>query len=446
MTGWEDERLLAGVATVDFTPGGGVAMSGFGARTQLATAAHDPLTARAVAVSAGPLASVVVVADLVALTVSQADRLRADIARRTGLPPSAVVVAVTHTHAGPHVTPDGLGPGCDPAVAARVESAVAEAADLAWTSRRPARWGHGRGEEHTVAHNRRDPAGPVDPEVTVVRIDTDAGDPLAVLFSYSCHPVVLGAGNLLFSADWPGYARRAVEESVPGATAIFLQGCCGQINTGHSAHASMDLSAAAGRTFEAAERLGRRVGDVAASVADGIETSAAARVGAVTTQLPLTHAALPTPGELAVLVSDGERELAGDPSVDRAVVLRARTTWAQRLVEGDLPRAPTVAVTALAWGALDVVTLPGEPFVGFSSEIRAGAAGRDVLVLGYANGVPGYLPYPPAEYDAGGYEVEEAHFFYGQAQCFAPACGPLLVETALAALSSLPPPPAPDRP
>ena len=44
------------------------------------------------------------------------------------------------------------------------------------------------------------------------------------------------------------------------------------------------------------------------------------------------------------------------------------------------------------------------------------------------------------------YEVEEAHFFYGQAQCFAPACGPLLVETALAALSSLPPPPAPDRP
>lgn len=434
-------ELRAGVATVEFTPSAGVAMSGFGARTGPSTGAHDALSARAVAVSSGSAAgSIVVVADLVALTVGQVDRLRLDIARRTGLPEDAVVVTVTHTHAGPHVTPDGLGPGYDQQVAGTVERAIVSAAVDAWSSRRPARWGHGRGEERTVAHNRRDPSGPVDPDVTVVRIDTEGGDPLAVLFSYSCHPVVLGAGNVLFSADWPGYARAAVEERLSGATAVFLQGCCGQVNTGHSAHASMDLSAAAGRTFEAAELLGRRVGDVASSVAAEIATTAGDRVAVSSVQVSLAHSTAPGPEETAALIADGERELAAGVSLDRAVVLRARRAWVERAGGEGFPPPPRVTVTALAWGDLDIVTLPGEPFVGFSTDIRARTPDRDVVVLGYANGVPGYLPYPPTEYDAGGYEVEEAHFFYGQSQCFAPACGPLLVETAASLLAGLPPP------
>jgi hypothetical protein len=442
-------RLRAGVATADFTPGPGVAMSGFGARTQPSAGAHDPLTARAVAVSSegdggDPVAAILVVADLVALSVDQCDRLRAAIAQKTRVSKDGVVVTVTHTHAGPHITSDALGPGADPRVTETVEQAIIEAAARAWAARAPARWGHGRGEERTVAHNRRQPDGPIDPTVTVVRIDTDAGAPLAVLFSYSCHPVVLGAGNLLFSADWPGFARVAVEEAFPGATAVFLQGCCGQINTGHSAHNSMDLAADSGRTFDAAEAMGRRVGEVVGEVAAGIVDSDASRLAIRSTPAVLPLGPLLGRAELDGVVEEAERELATRVGADRAVVLRARSAWAEQVASGGFLRPGPVTLTAMTWGGLDLVTLPGEPFVGFSTEIRDRLE-RDVLVLGYANGVPGYLPYPPDEYALGGYEVEEAHYFYGQDQCFDPDCGPRLVESAVALLRDLPRIPGPQR-
>jgi hypothetical protein len=70
-------------------------------------------------------------------------------------------------------------------------------------------------------------------------------------------------------------------------------------------------------------------------------------------------------------------------------------------------------VTALRWGSAVLVALPGEPFAAAALEIRAHAdPGDTVLVAGYSDGCPGYLP-PAEEYAHGGYEVEEAHRYYG---------------------------------
>lgn len=52
-----------------------------------------------------------------------------------------------------------------------------------------------------------------------------------------------------------------------------------------------------------------------------------------------------------------------------------------------------------------------EVFSRFAADLRRAAA-RPVYVVGYANGVLGYLP-TAAAYAEGGYEVDAAHFFYG---------------------------------
>ena len=39
------------------------------------------------------------------------------------------------------------------------------------------------------------PTAPVDPTVTVVRVDTVDRQPLAIVVNYACHPVVFGADN-----------------------------------------------------------------------------------------------------------------------------------------------------------------------------------------------------------------------------------------------------------
>jgi hypothetical protein len=426
--------LSAGIAVVDLTPPAGIAMSGFAARTAPAVGVHDPLSARAVALTDGRGASLIVVADLVALTVSQAGRLRTAIAEETSLERSAVTVAVTHTHGGPHVTPDGLGSGADPAYVATAEAAIVNAAVIAWRDRAPASLRSARGSESSVSRNRRAPGGVTDPTVAVVRIDDPSGTPRAVLFSYACHPVVLGADNLLFTADWPGEARLAVERAFPGAVAIFAQGCCGQINCGHSAHDSMRLGADPGRTFAASQRIGRLVGRAAVEAARrAAPVDGPIRSAAVEVDLPFSPLSA---DELAAARIAWNRELDQGPEPARRLVLEAKRRWADEMA-GRGSGYLTVDAAAHRWGEVPIVVLPGEPFVGFALDIRAALRRPDAVVLGYGNGVPGYLPYPPAEYDAGGYEVDEAHCFYGQLNCFAPECGPALVAAAVSASARL---------
>jgi hypothetical protein len=60
---------------------------------------------------------------------------------------------------------------------------------------------------------------------------------------------VLGSSNLLVSVDYPGYAVAEFERAMKGSVAMFIQGCCGNIN-----------SKVVGGTFEDAERLGGALG------------------------------------------------------------------------------------------------------------------------------------------------------------------------------------------
>nr|MBA2755373.1 alkaline ceramidase [Chloroflexia bacterium] len=49
---------------------------------------------------------------------------------------------------------------------------------------------------------------------------------------------------------------------------------------------------------------------------------------------------------------------------------------------------------------------------------------------------PGYIPHQSA-YPAGGYEVDEAHRYYGYPACFAPEAGEAIVATALDLLADV---------
>ena len=82
----------------------------------------------------------------------------------------------------------------------------------------------------TWRNHSRKHVGPVDPKVTVVRICDDADNTIAILCHYACHPVTLGGRNRLLTADWPGYTCAYLERRFPGATALFLQGGCGDLD------------------------------------------------------------------------------------------------------------------------------------------------------------------------------------------------------------------------
>ena len=319
-----------------------------------------------------------------------------------------------------------LGGEPDAAFLRKVEDGCVAAIDAALADRRPATITVGPGADPDVARNRRHADGPLDRALPVLRIRDADGGLMAILVSYACHPVVLGPDNREITADYPHYVRRHLERACPGAVGVFLSGCCGDANTGHTAQASMSLAPDDARSFATAERLGERIGQAALTAG---ETSVAGPVTA--------HEACVTLGldrrerDLATLAA-GWRSEAATASPTRAAILVHWIRWAERVADTS-PGRWTGRVSVLRWGSVPVVALPGEIFARTGLDLRAACGDGPAFVLAYADAVPGYVP-PAEEYAYGGYEVDEAHRFFGMPGAFAPGSAERLATAAIGLL------------
>ncbi|MEE8169478.1 MAG: hypothetical protein V3T70_02925, partial [Phycisphaerae bacterium] len=149
----------------------------------------------------------------------------------------------------------------------------------------PARVGAGRGRAY-VGHNRRQvladgsvqmrwrnaekaPTSPVDPTVSVLRIDDESGQPRVILVNYSCHPTVLGPDNLQISGDYVAVMRDTVEKQLPGATCLFVCGAIGDINP------YFDKQPIDEKPFDAVRWTGETLGKAALAAARRIEPAPA---------------------------------------------------------------------------------------------------------------------------------------------------------------------------
>ncbi|MGH2899489.1 MAG: neutral/alkaline non-lysosomal ceramidase N-terminal domain-containing protein, partial [Solirubrobacteraceae bacterium] len=253
---------LAGAARIDITPEPGVALMGYGARAGLARGVADRLRARALALDEGGERNLIAVsAEVCLMAPEQALALRERIAAATGVGVGRILVACTHTHSGPDTGLSELLAGKPvPAHVPLLLDGIAAAGIEAWARRQPARLGWSRAEAR-IGRNRRIEAGPLDPGVEVLRVDSDSGRPIAVLYRHSCHGTVRGHDNLDISADWPGAASAAIE-SATGAVAPFLLGAHADIDP--RTRGLMDIAIpgqSLGLGAEAVRVLGREVAD-----------------------------------------------------------------------------------------------------------------------------------------------------------------------------------------
>jgi hypothetical protein len=265
-------------------------------------------------------------------------------------------------------------------------------------------------------------------------------EPLAVLFSYSCHATVLGSDNLRYSGDYPGAARRYVEQvyaaddptgGAGAAThAIFLPGCSGNLRP----HLLRPDGAFRGGTDHELVVLGRWLGSEVVQVAERIasEPVAALAVGQRLVRLP--YARIPDEAEL------------------RAALAGRHGFWARALIhrlerDGRLPEAETSEVQVLRLGRHWLVATPGETTleIGLSIErglVELGLAHPDrgdlTLTVGYANDYVGYLC-AASVITEGGYEPATSWPDYLRPGPFAPEVEPALVDAALTLAQELGP-------
>jgi hypothetical protein len=93
--------LRAGAAEVVITPPVGTLLDGYSGREDGAVGVHDDLHARALVVDDGTTSAAIVSCDLIGIDRRLVATIRERASAATGIPAANIMVAATHTHAGP---------------------------------------------------------------------------------------------------------------------------------------------------------------------------------------------------------------------------------------------------------------------------------------------------------------------------------------------------------
>jgi len=375
--------------------------------------------------------------DVIFVPKSLASRARARIAESTGVPAASIMVTATHTHSGPGTVKylsneaDPVVPDPDQAYLRQLENGIVEAGQQAVRRAAGAAIGLAEADGSCVGRNRRDPAGLANPRVPVLAVRRQQGDELiGLMLICSMHPTVLHEDSTLVSADFPGAARRRLQQTLLGASCpvVFHTGPCGDQSPRHVAREN---------TFAEAERLGQSLAENVRAALGGVSyvtdvalASAVAHVALPQRHFPAVHQAqadlersrlrlvqLKTSGAPKPEIRTAEVDWFG---AEEAVVL------AQAALDGRLDHYARSCMPAeiqvFRVGRWAFVGWPGEVFVEFG--LRVTEQRPNVYVISLANGeLQGYLVSEEAA-QHGGYEAANALFE-------SPASGNLLVHQTL---------------
>ena len=410
--------LKAGFSKSCISPSVGSPLAGFAARQEVSTGIHDDLFARALVLETSDAAVAFVSVDLLALPNDFIRRVRKAINESSGLSEDSIMIASTHTHAGPVTITTFFNP--DESVDGRYMDTLAKgiesAVNDAWRNRFDARVGVGIGHVEGVGVNRRsETQKPIDEQVGIIKVVDLHGNTRVVLINYACHPTVLGPDNLLVTGDFPAFAVKEIEAHIgPGGLAMFVNGTQGNISMGHSSELSAIGVITPGRTFARAEELGHLLATATLEQLSSIKVNDHPSIKAVVIPVHLPLKQYPAVEETTRLLREAESKLNllesnnGD-NMDQVRRAKSEELYASitnfyaketaRFADGLLP----IELQGIRIDGATFVAVPAEVFVEIGLRLKQTAA-RPVFIVGIANGYIGYLP-TMAAHKVGGYEV-----------------------------------------
>jgi len=440
--------LYAGAARRAINPQLGTGKAGlrlFGSPIQ---AIETDLTATVLVLGDGDTRVALIAIDLCVTSMAEGGRLRFAVAEALGTPVSHVLLNLSHNHSAPALPEFMAMTDSDEDVRFRaryerdLQRWLVEAAREADGRLQPARIGCGWGES-TIGVYRREtrvgrdvlgevPDHPIDPTVGVIRVDDLDGNPIAVAFRYSAHPVTVGGRSAVASADFPGPAREVLERNL-GGLALFLQGCGGNINPRVGIGYEVDCR-------DTKNRVGLELGGEALKIAAGIRTHTRAgerrplgnipnilftpwepvhgdtctHLAAAQTTVALEFDELPSLEKAREILAHWQRtreERLGGDALDWEVrAAQKYEHWATKLVAAVEDGHPThdLQLQALRVNDILISAMNMEVFFETGLEIRARSPLPDTFVLGYTNGCFGYLP-RGEDFPEGGWQIEESY-------------------------------------
>ncbi len=460
--------LKIGLSETDITPAAGLRMAGMLNPPQ-AQGVHWPLYARVIVFDDGVQRAAIVALDNLLLAPALVPELRQAITAGTGLDPTEVMIACTHTHRAPYTAAlmdedidfgyvDFLRQqlvGCMANTVSNCQPAGLRFGHIqapGWTfNRRQVYRSQKYGEQVGTQGPQSIPdfirnEGPEDHELGILLAETPAGQPLGGLVNFACHTTVMG-GEPVYSADYAGPLTEELTQQHGGIFG-FLQGAAGNL---WSIDTSLENGLLA-KDFVGPEHAQRMAKALAHKAVEALGTGWVVPNGQVhmarqVLQIPQRRV---TREQVALArwylekappeidQQEFTRKIYGhdytfynnDPVVQEWFARETIGMWEWQRRAGARELVEAVEIQVIAVGNVAFVGYPGEIFTEFGLETKAQSPFAATFVVELANGWHGYIPTQEA-FAHGGYEPR-----LGYTSRLVPEAGERMVETALSLMKS----------
>ena len=378
-----DVRL--GVSRINITPDKPTMMSGYDARKTPFTSVHDSIYANAFYFSGDKFQYLIITADLIGFPFSFVDEMRNLISSEIGISPKNIMLVAVHNHGGPSVGGHG-----NEMVLQYTQGLKKKLVELAVNSTKvvvPFKMGMGRGTCDMNINRRaefakgdvwlgRNPDGPCDHELDVVKFESMDNKLLAVLINWPCHGTATGDSNYLITGDWPGSAARYIGNQVGKDVVVGVTA---------GASANINPIYGPGNIFKEVDAIGYHVGNEATNVLNNTETYPVRTLNKVDTTLTF-------PGKKHS--PDHFAHATYEPGTDTKIEL-----------------------SAFKVGKMVLTGVSGELFTEIGMQVKKRSPFSETIILTHCNGSCGYIPTDKA-YTEGGYEIQVTGLMPGMEKPF----------------------------
>ena len=456
----QSPALRAGAFAMDVTPlKFPISMNG-NMQDHPALRAHDPLHARCLVLDDGKTRIAMVVVDNCLIPRELMDSAKRQAQELTGIPTDRMLISATHAHSCPAVTGAFQSePDADYVtfLAERIAAGIKQAADNAT----PAKIAWGVGRDETQVFNRRwwlkEPnsesnpfglidkvrmnpgysnpkvtksAGPVDPEVSFLSVQSPTGRPVAFWTNYSLH-YVGGTGSSELSADYFGaFAERIGQllqangpssgPAQPAFVGAMTNGTSGDVN-----NANFGLTMPP--KFGSYEKLKLVAGSVATAATAAHAKAEYRSTASITMRETEIELKVRKPSAEDIAKAKERLEKAGTFPYKTMADVYARET----LKLAEYPDTVKLKLQAIRIGELGIVAIPCEVFTEIGLELKRRSPLKPTFTISLANGYNGYLP-TPEQHELAGYETWRARSSYLEA-----GASPKIVEALLKLLDEV---------
>ncbi len=430
----QEKIFKAGAATSNITPPIGEAIIG-GFSPFPSAQIHDELNARCLVLDNGEKRLAIVVCDLLGGAKQMFDEAARLVKEETAIPRDSLLMSCTHTHSASSALNENRYASGEVDLTDYqkfVARRIADGVKRAINNSVPARIGWATGNEPNQVFNRRwfmkegtmplnpfggmdqvkmnpgystnlvKPAGPTDPEVCVISVQTKEGKPLSLLANYSLHYVGdVGPGHV--SADYFAVFCDRVQQMLgadrqdPPFVALLSNGTSGNINNNDYSKPYGERGPVYSRINEVADAVAK----VAVEAIKGITYQDWVPLDARFAEMKLGQR---RPDEAQVKWAHEvlAKPVSLGPKGKSEVVERV---YAERFLKlKDMPPEVDVPVQAFRIGEVGITGTPVETFVEVGLELKAKNPFKPSFTHSISGGYFGYMP-TPEQHKLGGYET-----------------------------------------